>query len=275
MVSKLASKYTKVILGGQGGDEIFGGYVRYLIPYLEKSLNDSFSGDIKNLVDLINHMKIFNEYKPMIKEFFSNGMFDNLDDRYYNLINRSNELNDIINWEYLPKDNIYNLYKTKFNNKKIPNTDFFNKMLNFDLQYSLPGLLHVEDRVSMACGIESRVPFINHELCEYIAKIPEKYKINYGETKYLLKKIYNDLLPNEIVNRTDKMGFPVPLNEWFKNELKDFFIKTMISLKNRNIKYLNINDNFINNIKTTSIFNRKYWILFSLELWYQNVFDSI
>jgi asparagine synthase (glutamine-hydrolysing) len=274
MVSKLASKYTKVILGGQGGDEIFGGYVRYLIPYLEKSLNDSFNGDIKNLLDLINHMRIFNEYKPMIKNFFSEGMFNNLDERYFSLINRSNELNDIINWNYLPKDSIYNLYKTNFNNKNIPNTDFFNKMLNFDLQYSLPGLLHVEDRVSMAFGLESRVPFINHELCEFVAKIPEKYKINCGETKYLLKKTFNDLLPNEIINRKDKMGFPVPLNEWFKNELKEFFIETMINLQNRKIKYLNITDEFIKNINNNSIFSRKYWILFSLELWYQNIFDN-
>jgi asparagine synthase (glutamine-hydrolysing) len=275
MVSLLASKYTKVILGGQGGDEIFCGYVRYLIPHLERSLNNSFEGNNLDLLNLINHMGIFKEYKPMVKHFFSDGMFKNLDERYFHLINRTNELNDIINWDFLTKDKTYDLYKKKFNNKNIPNNDFFNKMLNFDLEYSLPGLLHVEDRVSMACGIESRVPFINHNIIQFVSKIPENIKINCGETKYLLKKTYNELLPNEIINRKDKMGFPVPLNEWFKSELKDFFIDTMKSLKKRNIKYLNIDDNFINNINTNLIFNRKYWILFSLELWYQNFFDNI
>jgi len=218
-------------------------------------------------------MKIFNEYKPMIKHFFSKNMFGKLDEQYFFLINRANELDDVINWDFLLKDKIYDLYKKKFNNNKIPETDYFNKMLNFDLEYSLPGLLHVEDRVSMACGIESRVPFINNNIIEFISKIPEKNKINYGDTKYLLKKTYNELLPNEIRDRKDKIGFPVPLNEWFKNELKDFFIETMKSLKNRQVKFLNINEDFIKNINTNSIFTRKYWILFSLELWYQNYFD--
>ncbi len=273
MISLLASKYTKVILGGQGADELFGGYVRYLIPYLDKCINDSINNENNNLLKLIPNMKILNEYKSMIKHFFSKNMFGKLDEQYFFLINRANELNDVINWEYLSKEKIYDLYKKKFNNSKIPETDYFNKMLHFDLEYSLPGLLHVEDRVSMACGIESRVPFINHNIIEFISKIPEQNKINYGDTKHLLKKTFNELLPNEIKDRKDKMGFPVPLNEWFKNELKDFFIETMKSLKNRKVKFLNINEDFINNINTNSIFTRKYWILFSLELWYQNYFD--
>lgn len=275
MISKYASEYTKVILGGQGGDEIFGGYVRYLIPYLDKCINESINGNTKYLQDLIPNMSIFNEYKSMIKQYFNKTILNNdLSEQYFNLIDRTNELDDIINWEYLDKQKIYNLYKSQFNTKNIPEKDYFNKMLNYDLNFSLPALLHIEDRVSMAWGLESRVPFINHNIIEYVAKIPENIKMNKGVAKHLLKETYKNILPDEINNRKDKMGFPIPLNEWFKDELKDFFIETIRSLQKRNIKYINITDSYINNIYSNINFTRKYWILFSLELWFQNYFDN-
>jgi asparagine synthase (glutamine-hydrolysing) len=274
MVSKLASKYTKVILGGQGGDEIFGGYVRYLIPYLEKILNDAFDGNSKPILDMAKNMSILKEYKPMIKHFMKNGMFEDLDKRYFHLINRSEELNDMINWNILNKNKIYNMFIEKFNNINIPETDFFNKMLNFDLEYSLPGLLHVEDRVSMAWGLESRVPFINHKLIEFMATIPEDIKINSGNMKHLLKKSFNNILPDEIINRKDKMGFPVPLNIWFNNELKPYFINIIKSLINRKLDYLNIDENFLEQFIKNPKFSRSCWVLLNIELWYQNYFDN-
>ena len=152
---------------------------------------------------------------------------------------------------------------------------FFFKMLHFDLENSLPALLHVEDRVSMAWGLESRVPFINHEIIEFVAKIPENIKINFGNMKYLLKKSYKDLLPDEILYRKDKMGFPVPLNDWINRdkEINNFFFELMDKLKNRNLSYLNISDDFLKEIKNTKKFSRKMWILLNLELWYETFFD--
>ena len=76
--------------------------------------------------------------------------------------------------------------------KNIPKDDYFNKMLDFDLKYCLPALLQVEDRMSMAWSVESRVPIINHTLIEYVAKIPENMKIEKGNPKSLLKESFKE-----------------------------------------------------------------------------------
>ena len=95
-----------------------------------------------------------------------------------------------------------------------------------------------------------------------------------GDMKYLLKQSAVNILPNEILNRDDKMGFPVPLNRWFEKELKDFFIDKIKKLQKRNIDYLNITDEFISNIITANTFSRKLWIILSLEIWYEQFFDK-
>jgi asparagine synthase (glutamine-hydrolysing) len=274
ILSKLASKYTKVILGGQGADEIFGGYVRYLIPYLEKVLNDAFDGKSVNILKIAPNMSVLKEYKPMLKNFMKNGMFDSLDKRYFHLIDRSEELNSVIKWDVLNKSNVFSKFVDKFNTLNIPETDFFNKMLNFDIECSLPGLLQVDDRVSMAWGLESRVPFIDHKLIEFMTTIPEDIKINSGNMKYLLKKSFGDILPDQIINRTDKMGFPVPLNNWLSNELNPYFINIIKSLINRKLEYLNVTEDFLSEFTKNPKFSRSAWVLLNIELWYQNFFDS-
>ena len=274
MVSKKASEYTKVILGGQGGDEIFGGYVRYFIPYLEKCIHNSINGNSNELLGLSQNMEILKEYKPMIKKYFSKNLFGKIDERYFDIIDRTDDYDGLVNCDILNKEKIYKKYLENINNSKIPNDDFFNKMLHFDLCYSLPALLHVEDRVSMAWSIESRVPLINPNIVEYMAKIPENYKIDSGNMKKILKEYYGDILPSEILNRKDKMGFPVPLNTWFKNKLKPFFKECMRKLIDRNLNYLNINDSIFSEIETTEKFSRKYWVLLNIELWYENFFDN-
>lgn len=274
ILSKEVCKYTKVVLGGQGGDEIFGGYVRYLIPYLEKSIEEAIDGDIDNLSALLPNLKTIKQYKPMLKSFWKKGVFKDLSSRYFDIINRTDELKDIINWDVIDSSKIYNKFKTRFNNENIPQDDFFNKMLDFDLKYSLSGLLHVEDSISMAHGLESRVPLINYKIIDNVNTIPENIKINMGNMKYLLKQSAVNVLPNEILNRDDKMGFPVPLNHWFKKELKDFFIDKIRKLQKRNIDYLNITDEFISNIMELNTFSRKLWIILSLEIWYEQFFDK-
>ena len=275
MMSKAVSKTNKVVLGGQGGDEIFGGYVRYIIPYFEKCIDESIDGNSTLLLNLLPSITVLKEYKPMLKRFLQEGTFDTLDKRYYQLCNRSTSIDKIINWNKLNQEETKKIFLNKFNNKNIPQKDYFNKMLHFDLENSLPALLHVEDRVSMAWGIESRVPLLNHKLIEYISSIPENIKINPGNMKFLLKKTYKNQLPDEIMNRKDKMGFPVPLNHWIKNnELNQYFKDLMNNLKKRNLEYLNISDHLIDMLDSGSSFSRQYWILMNIELWYQTFFDK-
>jgi asparagine synthase (glutamine-hydrolysing) len=274
MISQSVSEHSKVVLGGQGGDEIFGGYVRYIIPYFENCIENSIKGNSENLSKLLPNLTILKEYKPMLKTFCEKGMFETLDKRYFRLCDRSNVMNNIIHWDKLNKEQVFEKYLNKFNNQILPENDFFNKMLHFDLENSLPALLHVEDRVSMAWGVESRVPLLNHKLVEYLASIPENVKINPSNMKYLLKETYGSELPDEILNRKDKMGFPVPLNDWIKkDDLKEYFKDLMKNLKQRNLKFLNINNTLITNLETCDTFTRQYWILMNIELWYQTFYD--
>lgn len=89
----------------------------------------------------------------------------------------------------------------------------------------------VEDRVSMAHGLESRVPFLDHPLVELAETIPSKIKFKNGTMKHILKKATRPCLSDIIFERKDKMRFPVPLNEWIKGELKDFVYDIFSSQK--------------------------------------------
>ena len=138
---------------------------------------------------------------------------------------------------------------------------------------SLPGLLQVEDRVSMAVSIESRVPLLDRRIVDLISRMPAGMKFKGGELKYLLKKTIKDIIPPEILNRKDKMGFPVPLHIWSKNHAKDFIMDTLLSAKakERNI----INTQYIEElVKSEQPFGRGLWGLLSLEIWFNQYIDK-
>ena len=145
-------------------------------------------------------------------------------------------------------------------------------MTHFDFKTLLPGLLHVEDRMSMAYGLESRVPLIDRKIVEFAAKIPADIKFKNGDMKHLFKKVVKPFLPQQVYDRKDKMGFPTPINDWFKNELKEFALDILGSRKARSREF--INNNFaINQIENETKFGRNLWALISLEIW-QNEFHD-
>jgi len=280
MVSKLASEKLKVVLGGQGGDEVFGGYARYVIAYLEQSLKAAIDGTYKNgnyvvtIESIIPNLGLLKEYKPLIKQFWKKGLFDQMDQRYFCLIDRSNDMSNEIIWEDMDINEVYSDYKKIFNNKNnVGHEAYFDKMTHFDFKCLLPALLQVEDRMSMAHGLESRVPLLDHPIIEFAATIPADIKFKNGNMKYMLKDVFKSNLPSEIINRRDKMGFPVPIKEWFSNEIKTFILDTFSSLSAKNRSFMNA-DAAIQNFNNEARFSRKAWGLLSLELWQQMFHDN-
>lgn len=87
------------------------------------------------------------------------------------------------------------------------------------LSFSVPALLRYEDRNAMAWSVESRVPFLDHRLVEYLVSLPPSYKLRQGQTKAILRQAFNDFVPQPILNRRDKMGFATPQERWMKNRL--------------------------------------------------------
>jgi asparagine synthase (glutamine-hydrolysing) len=280
MVSKLASEHVKVVLGGQGGDEIFSGYTRYLIAYLEQALKGAINGNldegehIVSLTTILPNLRSIDKYQPMLTRFLSKGVFEPMDKRYFYLIDRMEGSTEFYTPEFLgnySRDAIFNRFKSLFNN---PNTfSYINKMTHFDLFGSLPALLHVEDRMSMAVSIESRVPLLDHRIVDLIAQMPPSMKFKGGEMKYPLKKAVGDYLPKKILNRKDKMGFPVPLHIWAKKEAKEFIHDILLSKNSRERGIFDISkvESIMSDEKA---FGRQLWGILSLELWFQTFIDN-
>jgi asparagine synthase (glutamine-hydrolysing) len=278
-VSKLASQHRKVVLGGQGADEIFGGYVRYLLAYFEQCIQGAINGTLKNgnfivtYESIIPNLVALQNYKPLIREFWREGLFESLDKRYYRLINRAPTMEKEINWDVLGEYSPFETFSTIFHGKNVGKESYFDMMTHFDFKTLLPGLLQVEDRMSMAHGLESRVPFLDHEIVEFAATMPSDIKFKDGTLKKILLDVVDGDLPEVITARKNKMGFPVPLNEWFQGELKDFILDIFSSSQAKKRDYFN-NKEIVNSLNNEPQFGRKLWGLFSLELWHREFHDK-
>ena len=280
MTSELASRHLKVVLGGQGGDEIFGGYVRYLISYFEQCIKGAIEGTMYsgNFVvtyeSIIPNLASLRNYKPLLQEFWREGLFEKRDRRYFRLINRANGLAKEINWELLEPYSALETFRKIFWGKNVEKESYFDSMTHFDFKTLLPALLHVEDRMSMAHGLEARVPLLDHPLVELAATIPSNIKFENGELKHLLKIVFSRDIPARLRQRKDKMGFPVPLNEWIQGELGDFVKDIFNSERAKTRDYLNPGFDISSLILNEGKFTRKVWGLLSLELWQEEFHDQ-
>ncbi|HLO76066.1 MAG TPA: asparagine synthase (glutamine-hydrolyzing) [Magnetospirillum sp.] len=279
MVSKLAAAEVKVVLGGQGGDEIFGGYARYLLAYFEQCIKAAMDGNYRDgdfvvtIESIVPNLGLLREYKPLMAEFWRQGLFGPLDERYLRLVDRSTDMADEIDWSQLDRARMVEDFKAIFNNRaNVRKEAYFDSMTHFDFKCLLPALLHVEDRMSMAHGLESRVPLLDHPLVEFAATVPADVKFAGGHMKHLLKVAFGQVLPDQIAHRRDKMGFPVPLKEWFSGPLRDDVVDIFHAIKSRHRPFINA-DAVLRNFDHAGRFSRKAWGLLSLELWHQTFHD--
>jgi asparagine synthase (glutamine-hydrolysing) len=280
LISKQASESVKVVLGGQGGDEIFGGYARYLVGYLEQCLRAAIDGTSKDgnfvvtLESIIPNLGILREYRPLLQKFWQSGLFGPMDERYFKLVNKVSDMGETVDWDFFDARKTLDSYFSVFNDRgSVEKEAYFDSMTHFDFKTLLPALLQVEDRMSMAHGLESRVPFLDHKIVEFAASVPADIKFKDGELKRLLKVAFSESLPQKILKRRDKMGFPVPLAEWSSGPLAADFKGIFESLRDRDLPYLHTTK--LDQILTGSEkFSRGSWALISLELWMEEFHDS-
>jgi len=279
MVSELAARHVKVVLGGQGGDEIFGGYARYLIAYFEQCITAAIDGTYKNgnfvvtAESIIPHLTVLQEYKPLLRQFFARGMFGPLDERYFRLIDRSTDVTNEVEWHALDRNGVFQRFQKIFNSERnVKKQAYFDSMTHFDFKCLLPALLQVEDRMSMAHGLESRVPLLDTNVVEFAATTPADVKFKNGQMKHFIRTAFGRDLPSDLMKRRDKMGFPVPLKEWFEGELRDFVGDIFVSQAARHRSFIN-SKAVLAGLSTGERFSRKIWGLLSLELWHQMFHD--
>jgi asparagine synthase (glutamine-hydrolysing) len=279
MVSKYIKGRRKVVLGGQGGDEIFGGYVRYLIAYFEQCFQGAIQGrhdDPRFIVtyeSIIPNLKTLAGYEPLMRHFFGQGMFEDYDRRYFRLVDRSGDLASEVRWEALRDYDVQAEFREVYFSNAIGKQCYFDSMLHFDFLTLLPALLQVEDRMGMAHGIESRTPFLDHPLVEFVATIPANVKFKGGELKRLPKMMFADVLPPSILGRKDKMGFPVPLVQWYKTDLKPFLAETFDAPSRSGEQFLDYGA-IRECIAREEQFGRKVWGFLCLDRFFKLFFDA-
>jgi asparagine synthase (glutamine-hydrolysing) len=278
MVSRLAARHRKVALGGQGGDEIFGGYARYLIAYFEQCIRGAIDGTmhsgnfIVTYESIIPNLTALRNYKPLLQEFWREGLFEDMDQRYFRLINRAPTLSGEIRWDLLGDYSPFETFRSIFRGSNVGKESYFDLMTHFDFKTLLPALLHVEDRMSMAHGLESRVPLLDHPIVELSATIPSNIKFRDGNMKHIFKEVARPFLPTSILERQDKMGFPTPFTEWVKGEARDF-VRDVFSSSAAVSRPLVNNRKVLEALDREPQFGRKVWGLLCLELWQQAFHD--
>ena len=206
-VSKLAAERVKVVLTGEGSDEIFGGYERY-----RWNLINQRSAAAYNLVPA--------SLRRWIRSHTSTSRLLNASLRRklgHTVVGRDASLESLYLDNFycaFSSTNAYENYLRYWNARAA--SSLLARMLYADQKTYLVELLMKQDQMSMAASIESRVPFLDHTLVEFSTRIPDRLKIRGRTQKYILKKAVEDLLPRDIIYRK-KMGFPTPLRTWLLN----------------------------------------------------------
>ncbi len=230
-VFELAKQHqVKVLLDGQGADETLGGYTKYIPWYLQQLIARSKFGELEKEISLFQKKKISFKwgYKNYLAAFFPKHASIQLERNEYNQIIRHPDINPGL---------ITSLRGREWEGINKPINSKLNDILYFNTcKMGLEELLRFADRNSMAHSSEVRLPFLNHELVEFIFSLPANFKIHEGWTKWLLRKSVNEKLPSEIVWRTDKIGFETPQHQWMQNKtLLEFIHESKRKLVNSRI----------------------------------------
>lgn len=281
-ISQFAREHVTVMLSGLGGDEIAAGYNRYLALLLSKYY-DKVPKIIREklVVNLVNSLPDSQKgyrFADQLKRFVNSGSLPTYAQyaSYITFLPES-EKNDL----YSPPFSTYitgeleGLIQSYFNQHS--NLDLLSRALFTDLKMYLPDdLLTLTDRMSMAHSLEVRVPYLDHELLEFMATIPPQFKLRHFTKKYFLKKAFENTLPREILHR-GKKGFSLPLSIWFRSELKEFVSQT---LSKRNINSIGL-FNFKKILETLELHfrgkenhNRRIWALIVFTNWYKHHFEN-
>lgn len=263
-VMELAHKNgMKVLLDGQGSDEIFAGYFIYYKYYLFESLlhfqMDEVRKTAKRMKNRLSDMLLFPAMTLLSYLGLSQGFLRNL-------------------WLSRQK-HLAGVEKIELANPLTDRGFDLNRALRSDLtRYSIPQLLRYEDKNSMRWSIETRVPFLDYRLVEYAMSLPSGCKIRKGTTKYILRKALRGLVPERILNRSDKIGFAAPDEDWLRSPEYASLMETLMkSEKFRARKYWKSEE--ADRMRQEHLSGEKnheeaLWRIMSVELWLRSFIDS-
>jgi asparagine synthase (glutamine-hydrolysing) len=263
-VMKLAHQQgAKVLLDGQGGDEIFAGYIYYFSYRFFDLLK---RGQILNLGrEMFLYLRNFKEFLPfglfafmLMPNWLKNGLWKTVVNNWinHNFLEEVCGKNSDPRWQGMSLDQAMRL--TLFST-------------------AIPHLLQWEDKSSMRWSIESRVPFLDLHLVETALSLASEQKLQNGKTKIVFKEAVKDILPEMISSRTDKIGFDTPVDEFFRKEKIAAFCREIIysdSFRNRPYwKWKKIEEMFLLHINNKKNYGREIWKWINIELWLRTFFN--
>ena len=281
-VSLLASQHVKVVLTGEGSDELLAGYGRYRKTILNLSLGKHYwnltpnvvrgvvSSGIKGLPTSRMRQKLLRSFlgvAPDIESIY----FDNF--AVFPLAMQADLLsNEAV--ERIGRIDPYAGVRTA-----LAETDaqsLLDRLLYTDIKTYLHELLMKQDQMSMATSVESRVPFLDHKLVEFTCSLPERLKLRGGTTKYILRESMKGVLPEAILSRS-KMGFPVPIASWFRGAYRSVIDEYVLS--ERAMSRGLFNRDFVRHLVNrhqsgAENHDERLWALVNFEIWQRQFFDG-
>ena len=282
-VSEMTAQSVKVALNGDGGDEGFGGYERWMANRYGELINKipvPFRNRIIKLIaKAIPGSLEFKDFKTRLKRFLMM-VEEPYNKRHYNWVTifRDNEKEQLFSSEFKKeiglKDSFSYLEKAF---EECSAKDIIDMVMCVDIKTNLlDDLLVKMDVATMANSLEGRSPFLDHKVMEFCASMPSRMKVRGMVLKYIIKKALRSKLPEEILSR-GKMGFGVPLDNWFRNELRNYAYEVLLSDRAMNRGYFkreaikNLLDEHCRGVANNGA---KIWSLLFLELWHRIFLDT-
>lgn len=276
IVSKMAREHVTVVLSGDGGDELFAGYERYLVDRQREKF-ERVPGFIRR--QLMLRASRWLPHGVYGKNYLRNVALD-ADARYIDSISCFDEekKRQLLSDEFCSAVRRHNAPGKFLKLFAAPGSqERLDHLLYLDSKTYLPGdIMTKVDRMSMAHSIEAREPLLDHHLIEFVQQIPASLKLRGLETKSILKRAMHGIIPNEIINRP-KQGFGVPMQKWFREDLREMVTDTLTDSRTRQRGYFNqrtVNAILREHLSGRRDNSRHLWSLLMLELWHRAFIDQ-
>ncbi len=272
VLSRLAAKHVKVTLTGHGGDEVFGGYpAQFAVGVGSTAMfpQTAPTPASESLPHRVRTALAREGLRGLIRRLSARTQPLTPEDRWIQLhCSPAPESDPTLHPAfvaalagYSPRENYLEAFS------RAPSENLFDRCLHHDLRCYLPSLLHMEDRTSMANSVESRVPLLDHRIVEFIARLPARLRPD--QPKKMFRASARRWLPKQISDRKDKAGFPLPVEQWFANELAGPSARVFHSraMRERGI--------FAERDLMAPTFGRsRGWAALNLELWFRIFVDQ-
>ncbi|MDD3580608.1 MAG: asparagine synthase (glutamine-hydrolyzing) [Desulfobacca sp.] len=280
VISQFARQHVKVVLAGDGGDEIFGGYRRYMVdrlaPYYQFLPSKLINAWLPQFIQRLPRLR-------RIKRTLKTLPINDPARRYaawlvcFTPDMQAELLNPAIFSAVADYDPLWP-YKYYYPRLTAPaGPDHVNRLLYVDLKTWLPDTyMEKVDKATMACSLEARLPLLDHRLVELAFQIPGHYKIRGWDQKYIFKKAIAHLIPKTVL-RKPKHGFAVPTDPWFRGDLKSFAFEVLLDERTRRRGYFNtsiVERLWREHAEGSQVWDDHLWLLLNFELWQRIFFDG-